>query len=483
MSFRLRAFLTLAALLPVAPVPARPAVLPPLPEAPVIGLRVLAPAGSRATFFPDGSQVVAYDTPVEVGVRPGYIYRFKLSDLPGAPDVALYPTVEVIGTLHMPLCIGSAGHPVPLVFSEEDIRTVLAGGFITKMIAIEHPDRAAPVATDRDLPIEQTLDCQVNLLEEAWRIGRPMVVVRLGQREVDLPQLQANVIPGTLQLPGQPQMCAPARPPQISFRCHNIADPILGLRVPDEECLKDGGDVPPRAAHDKEGNLYGLDPKDTVAEYTNSCGEKHISVSNRVCVCVPRYIVLKTELIPVGVDILVGPNQAKQVDERVVLQSRTPPMIEVQIDSPELLRNRERPQIMQEAVTAITYDQWLSTGLIVGDIGTQVVVGSCAKKCPPPDKPLLICKDVDPKCGAVVGDVVTFGLRYDNPGGQPIRHVVISDSLTGRLEYVPGSARSNRDAVFTTQDNVAGSVILRWELQGDLPPGQGGLITFQAKVR
>jgi hypothetical protein len=61
--------------------------------------------------------------------------------------------------------------------------------------------------------------------------------------------------------------------------------------------------------------------------------------------------------------------------------------------------------------------------------------------------------------------------------------VAVTGSLSPRLEYVPGSAQSDRTAVFTTQDNGAGSVILRWEISGWLLPGQSGVVRFQARVR
>jgi uncharacterized repeat protein (TIGR01451 family) len=261
-----------------------------------------------------------------------------------------------------------------------------------------------------------------------------------------------------------------------------VTDPLHGCRYPEEECLKDGGDAPPRANFDKDGQLVGLDPRDTLAEYTNSKGSKHISVSNRVCVCVPRYVVVRTEVAPENVDTMLGPTHAYMTEGNVVLRTRVPPLVSKQVEGPELLKNRLRPQVMQEAITTITYDQWLSTGLAVGEIGPKVAIATCAKKCEPPDQPLLLCKSVDRHC-TQIGEVVTFMLKYANPGGQPIRNIVVSDSLTGRLEYVPGSAKSDRDAVLTTQENEAGSLILRWQLQGELPPGQGGVITFQAKIR
>ena len=48
---------------------------------------------------------------------------------------------------------------------------------------------------------------------------------------------------------------------------------------------------------------------------------------------------------------------------------------------------------------------------------------------------------------AQVGDVVTFFLKYSNHGGQPITNVAVSDSLTGRLEYVIGSARADHTMI------------------------------------
>jgi hypothetical protein len=55
--------------------------------------------------------------------------------------------------------------------------------------------------------------------------------------------------------------------------------------------------------------------------------------------------------------------------------------------------------------------------------------------------------------------------------------------LSARLEYVPGSAQSDRPSNFTTVENEVGSVIVRWELPGTLLPGQSGVVKFKAKVR
>ncbi len=75
----------------------------------------------------------------------------------------------------------------------------------------------------------------------------------------------------------------------------------------------------------------------------------------------------------------------------------------------------------------------------------------------PEDGPLLIIKWPD-RYGALVGDLVTFTLKYTNSGGRPISNIGVSDSLTNRFEYVPGTAKTDREAIFTTQPNDAGSL-------------------------
>jgi uncharacterized repeat protein (TIGR01451 family) len=94
-----------------------------------------------------------------------------------------------------------------------------------------------------------------------------------------------------------------------------------------------------------------------------------------------------------------------------------------------------------------------------------------------------VTKVVDPPGPKQSGEVVTITIRYANTGAKEASDLVVSDSLSARLEYVPGSAQTDRPANFTAAENEAGSVLLRWELPGTLLPGQAGTIRFKAKVR
>ena len=81
------------------------------------------------------------------------------------------------------------------------------------------------------------------------------------------------------------------------------------------------------------------------------------------------------------------------------------------------------------------------------------------------------------------GDNVDFTIRFDNIGNQAIGNVTIIDSLTTRLEYVPGSAQSSRQAEFSTEPNEGDSLVLRWEFVDALGAGEGGMVRFHCKVR
>ncbi len=140
-------------------------------------------------------------------------------------------------------------------------------------------------------------------------------------------------------------------------------------------------------------------------------------------------------------------------------------------------------EFQQKIGTAVLARVEGTTDVVSGVLETRDFTLCCDEACPlPPDKPLMLIKCAD-RQSAQQGDVVTFFLRYSNHGGRPLTDVAVSDSLSSRLEYVAGSAQSDRDAVFTAEQNEAGSLILRWEVTGRLAAGQGGVLRFQARVR
>lgn len=521
-----------------------PAFAPPPARgpSPLLFLRFLGPAGMHVTFHPGTRAARSFEAPATAGVRVGYLIRVML-DGPGIEP--LFPTIEVRGGLWLGAKLNCADYPAPVVLTAADLERIRAGSLVTKVIYLENPDRAAPVATLPDAPLETDVAADRDLLAEARELGRPIAVVRFGGRTVPADELARYVVPGTVLLPGEKGLAHAALPPCLPLADRRFLDPIAGPRPPEEECLRDGGDRGLRAAIDADGRLRGVEPEDTVAEYTDARGRRHVVCSNRVCVCVPRFAVLRSET-PFGQhDHVVTVNDTRAIHAQEQVKSRVPSLLAGQVEQLKAVKGRERPSIWlteigvavaarvevlqanqvdwgpavalgAEAVRQLRerdrlvllkqlewalelsrvegvkeYDQTAGTAVAARVQGGPEVLKAtvvtrdftvCCGEPSVPEGPLVLFKCAD-RPAAKVGDVVTFTLRYANHGGRPLTDVAVSDSLTGRLEYVPGSAKADRDAVFTLQENEAGSVLLRWEIGGIVQPGQGGVVRFQARIR
>ena len=117
-----------------------------------------------------------------VGLRIGQIYRFELSDVPNLPNVRVYPTVEVIDRLYPPH--GRENEfPIPIELTRSEIAMAHAGKLVTRVIYVENPDDAIPLAQPKDgtQPYFETAPGEDPLLA-ADAVGRPVAILRIGGR-------------------------------------------------------------------------------------------------------------------------------------------------------------------------------------------------------------------------------------------------------------------------------------------------------------
>jgi uncharacterized repeat protein (TIGR01451 family) len=350
------------------------------------------------------------------------------------------------------------------------------------VFTLEHPGQAFPTPSSSLQALEVDAPPGTDPVAFARTLGRPLLVLRVGEREPPADEIACLAIPGTVLLPGDRALPLPAAGPWVPWACWPIYDPIHGPRVPDEECLHDGGDRGIRAGLDAAGRLRGVDAEDTVAAYTDNHGQRHVAISNRVCVCSPRYVAVRAETALVRYDLVVAVANAAGLSGQELLRKDYGERVAQQLEQPRALAERERVSVIQSALSAAIVGRIEGLGQMITVQETRNVTGVPNEAPPPPEKPLVLCKSVD-KSAAQVGEIVTFTLRFTNFGGQPIADVVVTDSLSGRLEFVPGSTRSDRDVLLTTEENEAGSHLLRWQVGGKLLPGQTGSIRFQARVR
>lgn len=457
---------------------------PPAPESPLVYVKVIAPAGARVTFHPGTPGAKTLTAPAIVGVRPGYIYRLELA-LPQAPNLKLFPSLEVRGALRLTVA-QAMRHPIPVVFHADEIgRVERLGAMITKVHYLEDPSQAAPIATTPDEPLILDVPNDADPLQEARFRGRPMIIVRLGEREATRDELVRTAVPNTILFEGEPRLALPTAPPVIPWLHLPVYDPLIGAKRSNEECLPDGGDIGPRVGIGPDGKLGGLDASDTAIEYTTEAGKRRVAVSNRVCVLVPRYAVLRQEIAPLGQAAVHTPGATYSTKTTVDLNNKATPGATAGHKHLAQTQSRQSPHAEVGRVHLHGFDNIKGVQLIGMVEGVKIV--ATVKE---PDEitaypfcePISLFKWSEPK-EARVGDVVTFYLRYHNHTKQFVDNLAVSDSLTGRLEYIPGSARSDRETTLTVTPNEAGSVVLRWELSGKLPPGATGIVAFQVKIR
>ena len=470
---------------PLPPVPwtlNQPNVVPPTGPVPppLLYVRLEGPKGSHATFI-RGNQPQTIALPAIVGLRPGYIYRCALAGLPDRPGVVYFPTIEVRGSMILHHKLRGADFPATLVFRDFELEKASQGSLLRKIVVLERPDVAVPFASTPDSPIELSLRNEVDAFVEARERGMAMAVVYIGPRQYSTEELSA--VPGTVFLPGDKTIGYPAAPPMVPWNCCSLVDPILKTVHPSEyTTVYDGGDSGLPAGHDKQGKLRGVDPSDTIAEYVDSRGRKKIAVSNCVALCLPRFILLKTETLPYVRASIANPITAVALASDRTSTSYTKIGERTGAFQVEIARERMKPSVnvneygVSVAGTAAGVKMKGTISAPRGIDSVKVMEKSLE------DIPLLICKWPD-RTGALIGEIITFYLKYSNPGKTPISDVVVIDNLTARFEYVKGTSKTDRDGTFTFQPNDVGSSLLRWEFNGPLLPGESGMISFQVRIR
>lgn len=137
-------------------------------------------AGDVGFYHAQPVQEATFNSPAQLSVITGHSYRFKISNMPELPGIELFPTIEVIDRLHPP-----AGEkhnfPIPIHISRADIDAVLKGNLVTHIVYLEQPQFAAPFSLD-DSTRTRRLKPRDNAIEMADRLGRPMIILRIGGR-------------------------------------------------------------------------------------------------------------------------------------------------------------------------------------------------------------------------------------------------------------------------------------------------------------
>lgn len=138
--------------------------------------------------------------PARYNFSQGAIYRLKLTNVPGRPGVELYPTLEVGPT--MPRTQAFLSHnAIPVQFTDEDFDQVLSGNFVTKVIYLPDPEYQELALAGVETLVSTRLDPGVDPIVEADRRGAILGVLRLGNKDLEIPGSEAaegaSVVPAS----------------------------------------------------------------------------------------------------------------------------------------------------------------------------------------------------------------------------------------------------------------------------------------------
>ena len=116
----------------------------------------------------------------------GAIYRLKLTNIPGYDGIELYPTLEV--GPGMPRTQAFLAHNgIPVEFTPSDFEQVLAGNFVTKVIYLPDPEYQELALAGVETLVSTRLDPGVDPIVEADRKGAILGVIRLGNKDLEIP--------------------------------------------------------------------------------------------------------------------------------------------------------------------------------------------------------------------------------------------------------------------------------------------------------
>ena len=138
------------------------------------------PEGTRFSLAENGVHSEG-EKDLMAGLMVGAVYRFRVTDIPRTYGAEVYPTVELIGRIYPPPGMETS-FPIPINLSQSDLQEALAGNLVTRVIYLEDPQTAAPLARSRDDATAIDIPLDQDALATADSLGRPVAILRIGSK-------------------------------------------------------------------------------------------------------------------------------------------------------------------------------------------------------------------------------------------------------------------------------------------------------------
>lgn len=165
-------------------------------------VRFVSPVGMKVAWFgpgcPPGTNPNEIRVPARYNFVQSSVYRLKLSNIARLPGVDLYPTLEVVPT--NPKTYTFLAHSsVPVSFTDEDFDQVASGNYVTKVIYLPDPQFQDLATIGTGEIVSTRLEPGADPVAEASRRGSVLLIVRLGNIDLEAPNTPAMDAPGGAQ--------------------------------------------------------------------------------------------------------------------------------------------------------------------------------------------------------------------------------------------------------------------------------------------
>jgi hypothetical protein len=133
-------------------------------------------------------------TPARYNFVQGATYRLKLTNIPDREGLVLYPTLQVYPT-HPTTDAYLSHNSIPVELTDEDLDQVESNNFVTKVIYLPDAKYQELAIAGVETLVSTKLQPGVDPVAEAERRGTIMVVLRMGNMDLEMPNNAAQPMP------------------------------------------------------------------------------------------------------------------------------------------------------------------------------------------------------------------------------------------------------------------------------------------------
>jgi len=163
-------------------------------------IKFIEPEGMSVGWqIPNGYAENQISTPGRYSFHQGASYRLKLTNFINREGLVLYPTLQVYPA-HPQTDAYLAHSCVPVQITDEDLDQIQANNFVTKVVYLPSPQHQELAIAGVETLVSTRLDPGLDPVAEADRRGTILIVLRIGNMDMESPEVNAMVAPdGTIQ--------------------------------------------------------------------------------------------------------------------------------------------------------------------------------------------------------------------------------------------------------------------------------------------